>query len=85
MHSDLVHTFLVDWFFPNIHLVKLLYCSNDGVRYSGSHCFYLMFVTFSQSFLLNCSVGIFPQLSSYTSKLSFMPYEQVGEQNQKIL
>ena len=48
------------------------------------HCFYLIFV-FSQSFLPDCSVGLFSQLSSYTLELCFMPYKQVGEQNQKIL
>ena len=26
MHTKLVYTFLVNWFFPNIHLVKRLYC-----------------------------------------------------------
>ena len=39
IHSDLVHFFLVDWFFPNIHLARLLFCPNDGVRYSGSPLF----------------------------------------------
>ena len=26
MHTELVYTFLVNWFLPNIHLVKRLYC-----------------------------------------------------------
>ena len=26
MHTKLVYTFLVNWIFPNIHLVKRLYC-----------------------------------------------------------
>ena len=75
-------THIFGWLvFPNNHQVKLLYCPNDGVRYSGSHCL-LHFL--SHSYLI-AQLVFFLSFPHAPSKLSFMPYEQVGEQNQKIL